>query len=109
MLEKVTHIAEQAASGISRRRFLGQFGRGAAATAAALAGVLALPVVTRAGKTVQICSENSATGCQNAPVGSACGRRTKAVCKPVNGRDKSPIVDCVCKRQGSKPKPPPRR
>lgn len=40
MLEKVTHIAEQAATNVSRRNFLERLGRGAGVAAAALGGLL---------------------------------------------------------------------
>ena len=53
MLEKVSEIAEQAATNVSRRQFLGRFGGAAAATAAALGGLLALPAVAQAGKRVR--------------------------------------------------------
>jgi hypothetical protein len=43
MLEKIIQRAEQAATGASRRQFLGRFGRSALALAAAVAGTLALP------------------------------------------------------------------
>ncbi len=41
MFEKVSQIAEQAATNVSRRRFFGRFGRGAMAVAAGVAGLLA--------------------------------------------------------------------
>ena len=40
MFEKVSQIAEQAATNVSRRRFFGRFGRGAMAVAAGVAGLL---------------------------------------------------------------------
>jgi hypothetical protein len=43
MFEKISQIAELAATGVSRREFLGRLGRGAAAAAAATAGILAHP------------------------------------------------------------------
>lgn len=50
MFKKVSHIAEQTATCVSRRRFLDKFGRGAVAAAAALAGILATPTVVHAGR-----------------------------------------------------------
>ncbi len=43
MFAKVSQVAERMATNASRREFLGRFGRGAMAAAAALGGVLALP------------------------------------------------------------------
>lgn len=98
MLGRVSHIAEQAATNVSRRQFLGQFGRSAAATAAAIAVLLALPAVADAGKRIQVCSELSGS-CSGRSVGSACGQ--SGTCRPVksaNQGPKSPIVDCYCRR-----------
>jgi hypothetical protein len=43
MIEKLSHIAEQAVTNASRRQFLDSLGRGALAAAAAVGGLLALP------------------------------------------------------------------
>ena len=43
MLEKISQAAERAAAGVSRREFLGRFGSRAAAVAAAMGGLLAIP------------------------------------------------------------------
>ena len=50
MFEKVSRIAEQAATSASRRQFLGRIGTGAMATAAALAGLLVHAYPARAKK-----------------------------------------------------------
>ena len=50
MFEKVSQIAEQAATNVSRRRFLGKVGRGAAVTVAALGGLLAISSEAVAGR-----------------------------------------------------------
>ena len=50
MFESIRHAAEQAATGASRREFLGHVGRGAMAAAAALGGVLALPAISAAAR-----------------------------------------------------------
>ena len=42
MVERTMHGAQTVAEGLSRRRFLGRVGRGAALAAAAMGGVLAL-------------------------------------------------------------------
>lgn len=43
MFEKVSQVAEQVATSVSRRGFLGKFGRGAMTLAASVGGLLALP------------------------------------------------------------------
>ena len=43
MLNKLNRLAEAAAENVSRRQFLGRLGHGAAAAAAATAGILAHP------------------------------------------------------------------
>jgi len=50
MLEKLNQIAERAATGVSRREFLGRLGRGAAGAAGALGGWLMLPRTAQAGR-----------------------------------------------------------
>jgi hypothetical protein len=45
MLEKVNQLAEQAATNVSRRQFLGRLGRSAMAVAAASGGLLAVPAI----------------------------------------------------------------
>src|SRR5262245_49916860 len=73
MFEKVSHLAQQAATNVSRREFLGRFGRGAIAAATALGGVLALPAIGEAGrKPPRICLGGWG-GCMGRPVGSLCG------------------------------------
>ena len=48
MFEKLTQAAEQLATNVSRRQFLGRFGGGALALATAVGGLLALPDVAEA-------------------------------------------------------------
>jgi hypothetical protein len=50
MLERVSQIAEQAATHASRREFLGRLGQGALIMAAAIGGVLAMPGDAVAGR-----------------------------------------------------------
>lgn len=50
MLEKLNQLAEQAATNVSRRGFLGRIGRGAGAAAAAAAGLVILAGDARAGR-----------------------------------------------------------
>lgn len=94
MLEKVTQIAEQAATNGSRRQFLGRFGRGAAATAAALGGFLALPTETRAAKRGRVCNGGS-SACTGQLVGSPCSG-ANGTCHAVHG-DRSDNPACYCR------------
>ena len=48
MFEKIGLLAEQMATSVSRRRFLGRLGRGAMTAAGVLGGLLAFPTVTAA-------------------------------------------------------------
>ena len=72
MFEKVSQVAEQAATNVSRRRFLGRIGRGAGVAAAAFAGLLVHASPAWAGKgTKRVCSEFSVTvTCRGKPYGS---------------------------------------
>lgn len=76
MLEKFNQLAEQAATNVSRRSFLGRLGRGAMAAAAAAGGLLAFGAgaqAGRAGRGARACWINSAnTQCQGVPYGSPC-------------------------------------
>ena len=70
MFEKVGQVAEQVATSVSRRQFLGRFGQGALAVAAAVGGLLALPADAQAGD--RFCNALSDHGCQGQKVGSHC-------------------------------------
>ncbi len=75
MLEKLQKMAEEAATRVSRRRFLGRVGRGALAAAAAMGGLLALGGDAHA---AQMCDATSqALQCRNQPVGTLCGTRDR--------------------------------
>jgi hypothetical protein len=50
MIEKLSQLAEQAATNVSRRQFLGRVGRGAMIAAAAAGGLLAFPAAATAGR-----------------------------------------------------------
>ena len=50
MFEKVSQVAEKAATNVSRRRFFGRFGRAAMAVAAGLGGLLVGPRNVSAGR-----------------------------------------------------------
>ncbi len=62
MLEKVTRLAEELATGVSRRSFLASFSRWAGATAMAVAGVLTTPRAAHAGSGVLCCEYQMAPG-----------------------------------------------
>ena len=71
MFEKVSQAAEQAATNVSRRRFLGRIGRGAGVAAAAFAGLLVHAAPAWAGKRTRVCWEHSTQpACQGKPYGS---------------------------------------
>ena len=96
MLEKVSRLAEQAATNVSRRQFLGRFGRGAMIVAAAAGGALALPGVARAGRPSKLCGEFSGI-CSGLTTGSACDGREggPGKCRRIRGSN-----DCFCDTQG---------
>ena len=56
MLENISMFAESVATDVSRRAFLGGFGRSALACAAAVAGLLALPSLAPARPIARCCS-----------------------------------------------------
>jgi hypothetical protein len=70
MFEKVGQLAERVATSVSRRDFLGRFGRGAMAVAAAAAGLLALPNSAQAA--AQYCDVTSEAECIGKKFGSRC-------------------------------------
>ena len=71
MFDKLSQAAEQLATNVSRRQFLGRFGGGALALATAVGGLLALPDVAEAGR--RTCGPNSAVQCPGRTVGALCG------------------------------------
>jgi hypothetical protein len=78
MFERLSHIAAQAATNVSRREFVSSLGRGALAAAAALGGLLALSADAEA-----------ARGCPNGRVKVNCterGRKRGTLCCPPNYR-----------------------
>lgn len=100
MLEKVSHIAEQAATNVSRREFLGRVGRSAASSAAAVAGLLAFSDISFGGKQTQLCLPSSHQDC--AAVGQACGDGLRGTCVSVDKKDKSDAVQCACRIKGNR-------
>jgi hypothetical protein len=85
MFEKLSQMAEQAATSVSRRQFLGRFG-GAAALACGAAGLLAQ--TARAGV---ICDANS-WGCAGKRAGSSCSTTKGCKCEPLSATS----TTCVC-------------
>ena len=69
MFEKLKQAAERAATGVSRRQFLGRIGRAAAVTTAAVAGI-AIAGEAQAGR-----------GCPRGTHSSRCGRG-RVICCP---------------------------
>jgi len=66
MFEKIGQTAEDVATSVSRRNFLGRFGRGAAALATALGGALLLAGNAHAGSG-QCCMAANYGGCKHGP------------------------------------------
>ncbi len=96
MLEKIGQMAERAATSVSRRQFLGGIGRGAAAVAAAIAGLLALPGSTEAGPPQQSCGWDSVFECSGRLTGDACGNGA-GTCRRIRGS-----TGCYCWIKGKK-------
>jgi hypothetical protein len=90
MYERLSQMAEQAASQACRRQFLGALGRAALGAAAAAAAILVSPGTVSA-RPVHLCSDFSGI-CANQPVNSFCsdyygpGR-----CRKIRGTN-----DCHC-------------
>ena len=76
MFDKLSQIAEQAATSVSRRQFLGRFGR-AAALAAAAGALLVQPAL--AGQKKKVCDSSSYLFCVGQPVGTTCDYRSSCV------------------------------
>jgi len=94
MFEKVSQLAEQAATNVSRREFLGGVGRSALVVAAAAGGMLALPAAARAARRSRLCSANSYGQCAGLPEGSSCSaERASGRCV---GRTHNGVTDCYC-------------
>ena len=98
MFEKIGQIAEQVATSVSRRQFLGRLGGGALAVAAGVGGLLALPAVAHGKRPPPaVCSANSGL-CAGLPVGWYCldGRQV-GICKQLRGQSSN---DCTCYIKG---------
>jgi hypothetical protein len=71
MFERFSRIAEQTATSVSRREFLGRFGRGAMIAAAAASGLL-LPDAAHARRRPAVCGPGSVIYCQGLVAGAYC-------------------------------------
>ncbi len=90
MLEKVSQMAEQVVTSVSRRQFLGQFGARAAALAAAVGGLLALPTMAHGGKPPPAaCGNHSDIECNGSLPGDPCDYQ--GTCRRIRGTS-----DCYC-------------
>jgi len=93
MLDRISQVAEKAATSVSRRNFLGQLGRGAAILAGALGGLLAT-ADARAGGNKGLCC--AVFNFHNPYGPTSC---TKRSCKdpggPVAGDDTLRTVNCA--------------
>lgn len=87
MLEKFSQLAEQAASNVSRRQFLGRFGGAALTASAAVGGFLAFPGGASAGR--RKCSSHA--DCRN---GQICGGDGHCIDAPIVC-DASSMPECV--------------
>lgn len=100
MLDKVSQLAERAATSASRRQFLGQLGRGAMLVAAAAGGLLALPAVSHGGRRPpRACGTDSWSTCQNSLEGDSCLTNDGfGVCQGPKrtGKDTSTVTTCAC-------------
>ena len=99
MFEKFGQLAEQTATSVSRRQFLGRFGGSAMAVAAAVAGLLALPALGQAGGG-KVCGLGSFDGCTGKKHGTPCVRSDGVAgrCKIIT--DSGPYVWCTCSGTG---------
>lgn len=92
MFDKVGQFAEQMATNVSRRQFLGWFGRSALAIAAGLGGLLAFPALSRADKLV--CGAGSSPGCIGLVEGSNCSDgRCYGTCRRLHSQS----LACLCR------------
>jgi hypothetical protein len=99
MFEKMSQLAEQAATSASRREFLGRLGRSALNIAAMTGGILALPAVSHAGRRPpRVCGAGSAAACLGLNEGDGCTQeRAFGVCQGQRRRgDKSTVTICGC-------------
>ena len=96
MLERISQLAEEAATNVSRRQFLGRLGGLALGVAAAAGGLLSLTTVAQAGRRQTLCSPfYSTSSCVNNLVGGPCGSGGK--CTAAKGT----VDHCYCRDPGN--------
>ena len=107
MFEKVSQVTEQAATSVSRRQFLDRVGRGAAAAALALGGLLVTSGPALAGKKTRVCADPSTYGpCSGKPLGSPCGVNGEGRCASNIDEISPGVYNCnYCRMKGGG-KPP---
>ncbi len=97
MLEKLNRAAQQAAEDVSRRQFLGRFGRGVMGWAAALGGLLALPAIARGAPGRRSCDASSSAACNGLMEGDTCYEgRYVGTCRGGSKGPKDGTVPCSC-------------
>jgi hypothetical protein len=95
MLKRLGQFAEDTATNVSRRHFLGKLGTFALSVAAAAGGLLALTSVTHAGRRQVLCNGMfSTSSCVNNLVGGPCGSGGK--CTVTKGT----VDHCYCRDPG---------
>jgi hypothetical protein len=99
MFEKLTNLAEQAATNASRRQFFGSVGRAAMLMAAAAGGLLALPAGARAAPRIRACDPFSSYACQGHNVGDFCDDQYYGRCAYLRG-----TTSCYCASKGPGPR-----
>jgi hypothetical protein len=93
MLEKVSQLAELAATSVSRRHFLERLGRAAMTISASAGGLLALPAIGRGGR-VESCGYESVPECAGRLTGDAC-EAGAGKCTRIRGS-----TGCYCRVRG---------
>ena len=97
MFEKFGRIAEQVATNVSRRQFLGRVGGGAMAVAAAVGGLLALPTVAKADRRPRLCGPGSSSDCLGFMEGTLCSvARAVGTCQGPKGGRWTETTICGC-------------
>ena len=97
MFDRINQIAEQAATNVSRRQFLGRLGRGALGVATAVAGLLAISSAGQgASPWGRTCGFESVFECQGRATGDAC-ENGAGRCRRIRGTANS----CYCWVKGN--------
>jgi hypothetical protein len=95
MFENFNQLAEAAASGVSRRQFLGRLGRGAMLAASAAAGLLAFCSDAETARQPRVCGAGSSASCLGANVGDTCYEEGAGTCQTATG--KATDTACYCR------------